>query len=67
MAGLFAALSVTGMDLRLLGLARHTGTRLPFVRSLGLVKGNVSVADVVDMSFARAAVAELGPYKKRAG
>ena len=40
---------------------------LAFVRSLGLVKGNISVADVVDMSFAKAAVAELGPYRKRAG
>jgi NitT/TauT family transport system substrate-binding protein len=38
---------------------------LAFVRSLGLVKGNVAVADVVDMNFARAAAAELGPYKKR--
>jgi NitT/TauT family transport system substrate-binding protein len=40
---------------------------LAFVRSLGLVKGNVSVSDVVDMSFAKAAVAELGPYKKKTG
>jgi NitT/TauT family transport system substrate-binding protein len=40
---------------------------LAFVRSLGLVKGNVSATDVVDMSFAKAAVAELGPYRKRAG
>jgi hypothetical protein len=35
------------------------------VKSLGLVKGNLSVADVVDMSFAKAAVAELGPYRRK--
>jgi hypothetical protein len=29
-----------------------------------LVKSSVLVADVVDMSFAKAAVAELGPYGK---
>jgi len=47
---------------------RARGARLAFVKSLGLVKSNISVADVVDMSFARAAVAELGPYRKdRAG
>jgi enoyl-CoA hydratase/carnithine racemase len=34
------------------------------IKTLGLVKGNVAVADVIDMSFAQAAVAELGPYRK---
>ena len=32
---------------------RARGARLAFVKSLGLVKSNISVADVVDMSFAR--------------
>jgi len=46
------------------GLARD----LAFIKTLGLVRSNVSVADVVDMSFAKAAVAELGPYRRpRAG
>jgi NitT/TauT family transport system substrate-binding protein len=43
------------------------GKDLEFARAIGLVKGNVAAADVVDMSFAKAAVAELGPYKKRTG
>jgi NitT/TauT family transport system substrate-binding protein len=42
------------------GLAKD----LAFIKTLGLVKSNVSVADVIDMSFAQAAVAELGPYRK---
>jgi hypothetical protein len=29
-------------------------------KTLGLVKSNVVVADIVDMSFAKAAAAELG-------
>ncbi|MEA2950389.1 MAG: hypothetical protein QOI40_5719, partial [Alphaproteobacteria bacterium] len=42
------------------GLAKD----LAFVKTLGLVKSAVSVADVIDMSFAKAAAAELGPYRK---
>jgi hypothetical protein len=42
------------------GLAKD----LAFIKTLGLVKSNVAVADVIDMSFAKAAVAELGPYRK---
>jgi NitT/TauT family transport system substrate-binding protein len=57
-----AALHPDG-ELNVAALARD----LAFARSLGLVKGSVAVADVVDMSFARAAVAELGPYRKRSG
>ena len=45
------------------GLARD----LAVIRTLGLVKSDTAVADIVDMSFARAAAAELGPYKGRAG
>jgi hypothetical protein len=40
---------------------------LAFIKTLGLVKSNVVVADIVDMSFAKAAAAELGPYKGRSG
>ena len=36
-------------------------------KTLGLVKNNVVVADIVEMSFAKAAAAELGPYKGRSG
>ena len=39
--------------------------RTGFIKTLGLVKSNVAVADIVDMSFAKAAAAELGPYKGR--
>jgi ABC-type nitrate/sulfonate/bicarbonate transport system substrate-binding protein len=45
------------------GLAKD----LAFIKTLGLVKSNVAVTDIVDMSFAKAAVAELGPYKGRTG
>lgn len=38
-----------------------------FIKTLGLVKSDIAVADIVDMSFARAAAAELGPYNGRAG
>jgi NitT/TauT family transport system substrate-binding protein len=55
-----AALHPDG-ELNVDGLSRD----LAFVKSLGLVKGNLSVADVVDMSFAKAAVAELGPYRRK--
>jgi NitT/TauT family transport system substrate-binding protein len=34
-------------------------------RAQGLIKGETSVERVLDQSFARAAVAELGPYKRR--
>ena len=34
-------------------------------KSLGLVQGDVKVEDVVDMSFADAAVKELGPYRRQ--
>ena len=37
------------------------------LQTLGLVKSNVVVADIVDMSFAKAAAAELGPYQGRSG
>ena len=37
------------------------------LQTLGLVKSNVVVADIVDMSFAKAAVAELGPSQGRSG
>lgn len=58
-----AALQPDG-EINVDGLARD----LAFIKTLGLVKSNIAVADVVDMSFARAAAAELGPYKKaRAG
>jgi NitT/TauT family transport system substrate-binding protein len=58
-----AALHPDG-ELNVAGLAKD----LAFIKTLGLVKGNVSVADIVVASFAKAAVAELGPYKKaRAG
>jgi NitT/TauT family transport system substrate-binding protein len=55
-----AALHPDGV-LNVEGLAKD----LAFVKSLGLVKGGLSVADVVDMSFAKAAVAELDPYRRR--
>jgi NitT/TauT family transport system substrate-binding protein len=58
-----AALHPDG-EVNVVGLAKD----LAFIKTLGLVKSNISVADVVDMSFAKAAVAELGPYQKaRAG
>lgn len=38
-----------------------------FIKTLGLVKSNIAVADIVDMSLARAAAAALGPSKGRAG
>jgi NitT/TauT family transport system substrate-binding protein len=45
------------------GLAKD----LAFIKTLGLVKSNVAVTDIVDVSFAKAAAAELGPYKGRTG
>ena len=36
-----------------------------FIKTLSLVKSDIAVADIVDMSFARAAAAALGPYKGR--
>jgi NitT/TauT family transport system substrate-binding protein len=36
---------------------------LAFFKSEGVVKGNVTVAQVLDTSFAENAVKELGPYK----
>ena len=45
------------------GLAKD----LAFIKTLGLVKSNVAVTDIVGMAFAKAAVAELGPYKGRTG
>jgi NitT/TauT family transport system substrate-binding protein len=39
---------------------------LEFFRELNLIeKGNISVENVVDQSFAQKAVQELGPYRKR--
>jgi len=58
-----AALHPDG-EMNIDGLAKD----LAFIKTLGLVRSAVSVADVVDMSFAKAAVAELGPYRRaRAG
>ena len=37
------------------------------LQTLGLVKSNVVVADIVDMSLAIAASAETGPYQGRSG
>ena len=37
------------------------------LQTLGLVKSNVVVADIVDMSLAKAAAAETGPYQGRSG
>jgi NitT/TauT family transport system substrate-binding protein len=34
-----------------------------FFRDMKLIDGSVKVDDVLDMSFAKAAAAELGPYK----
>jgi NitT/TauT family transport system substrate-binding protein len=45
------------------GLAKD----LAFIKTLGLVKSNVAVTDIADMSFAKAAAAELGPYKGGTG
>ena len=42
------------------GLAKD----LAFIKTLGLVNASASVDEIVDMSFAKAAVAELGPYRK---
>ena len=45
---------------------RNEGKDAPMAtKTLGLVKSNVVVADIVDMSFTKAAAAELGPYKGR--
>jgi NitT/TauT family transport system substrate-binding protein len=38
---------------------------LVFFKGEGLVNGNVVVEQVIDNSFAAAAVKELGPYKKK--
>jgi NitT/TauT family transport system substrate-binding protein len=38
---------------------------LDFFRAQGWVKSDVKLADVVDMSFARKAAAELGPYHRK--
>jgi NitT/TauT family transport system substrate-binding protein len=38
---------------------------LAFFKSEGLVKGNVTADQVIDNSFAAAAVKDLGPYKKK--
>lgn len=35
---------------------------LEFFRSRGLIEGEISLDDIIDTSFAEAAVAELGPY-----
>ena len=37
---------------------------LAFYRQQGLIQGNVKLEDLVDHSFAEAAVMELGPYRK---
>jgi hypothetical protein len=37
------------------------------MKTLGLVKAMWRPTDIVDMSFAKAAAAELGPYKGRTG
>lgn len=37
---------------------------LAFFKTLGTVAGNISVAQAVDSSFQRAALAQLGPYKR---
>jgi NitT/TauT family transport system substrate-binding protein len=39
-------------------------TDLDYFKELGLVKKDLTLAQVIDRSFAEAAVAELGPYKK---
>jgi NitT/TauT family transport system substrate-binding protein len=39
-------------------------TDLDYFKELGLVKKDITLARVVDRSFAEAAAAELGPYKK---
>jgi len=39
-------------------------TDLDYFKELGLVKKDLTLARVIDRSFAEAAVAELGPYKK---
>jgi NitT/TauT family transport system substrate-binding protein len=39
-------------------------TDLDYFKELGLVKKDVSLARVIDRTFAEAAVAELGPYRK---
>jgi NitT/TauT family transport system substrate-binding protein len=55
-----AALHPDG-ELNVDGLAKD----LAFIKTLGLVKSNIAVADIVEMSFAKAAAAELGPYTRR--
>jgi hypothetical protein len=37
------------------------------LQTLGLVKSNVVVADIVDLSFAQAAAADFGPHQGRSG
>jgi NitT/TauT family transport system substrate-binding protein len=37
---------------------------LAFYRQQGLIQGNVKLEELVDHSFAEAAVKELGPYKR---
>lgn len=44
---------------------KSLATDLEFFKSEKLIEGNVSVADVVDHSFADWAVKELGPYQRR--
>jgi hypothetical protein len=39
-------------------------TDLDYFKELGLVKKDVSLARVIDRTFAEVAVAELGPYRK---
>ena len=38
---------------------------LAFIKTLGLVKSNEAVTDIVDMSFAKAAAALQGAYRVR--
>ena len=57
-----AALHPDG-EVNIEGLAKD----LAFIKTLGLVESNVAVTDIVDMAFAKAAAAELGPYKGRTG
>ena len=57
-----AALHPDG-DVNVDGLAKD----LAFIKTLGLVKSNVAVTDIVDMSFAKAAAAELAPTRGARG
>jgi len=61
---IYKAITPTGMNTDGRVNVESLAYDLAFYRAQGLIRGNVSLDEVVDSSFAEAAVKELGPYRK---